>query len=541
MASSVPRPALPAANAASSSDAASSAVPPAPAPNPMASSPAPATSPFTGVAVPFGPAALPAVNNASASNAASATVPVAPDPNPMATPTAAAAPVLPVSSPPVVAVSYTALSLVRRQLICTIVVFATIASALPSDMLLPILPVLEQSLFVSGERINGIVAAGLAVAVATPLIRNDSDYFGRQWRYLFWLVLHICTSTSLSILPNLPDLTYAYHAFFVGRVVQVLSASAIQTIGGGIIADISPQDELTLGTLAVVIRAIVGPLLGGFVTKYGQGESGIFVTSCTTVIVLYIAAFLCVPETLRPIVGDGTLYAPKLLLPVPLFHHTVADPHLYPPHDPHQPLRDLRAGLSRRKLAAIAANALLFATYYAINVTLCRTLTARYRFNSFQIGAAYTAKGVAMLAGWYCSSLAAAWDRGRAMRQNPGRPPAPEYRLWTQALGAVVFCFGALGYAGFVWMRWHVAGVVVFVAVAAFGVIWSNYQTKKYLGSFAPFGRALGSLSDLVGTVVAAVMVAVAQPLIDRVNFLWFFMGLVVLQLVCLGVVRVTT
>ncbi|KAF2488465.1 MFS general substrate transporter [Lophium mytilinum] len=541
MASSVPLSTLPVTNAALSANAASSAVPPAPSSSPMASSAAPAASVFTGAATPGGLAALPAAYTASASNAKRAAVRLAPGQNPIAPSTAAASLALPVPPSPVVAVPYSAFSPARRQLICTLVVFVIVASALPSDMLLPILPVLEQSLNVSVEGINVIVAAGLAVSVAIPLIRNDSDYFGRQWRFLFWLLFHVGASTVLSVLPNLPGISFAYIAFLVGRVLQVLAASALQTIGGGIISDISPKDELNLGTLAFAIRAILGPLLGGFITQYGQGESGIFVTSCTTIIILYILSFLCIPETLRPIVGNGALYSSRPLLPVPLFHHETADPRLYPPHKPSQPLHDLRAGLTPHKLAVMVNNALLFGTYYAINVTLCRTLTHQYRFTPIQIGAAYTAKGTAMAAGWYCSHLATARCRAHTPLRSPGVKPAPGYRLRTQAVGAVLFCCSALMYAAFVHMKWHAAGVIAFAALAAFCVIWSNYQTKRYLGSFVPFGKPLGALSDLIGAVVAAVMVAVTQPLVDRFGILGLFGVLMGMHLVCLGVVRGTT
>ena len=102
----------------------------------------------------------------------------------------------------------------------------------------------------------------------------------------------------------------------------------------------------------------------------------------------------CLPETLRSIVGNGSLYANTGWLIKPTWRQSpVVDPTKFP-KAPRPTLIGLLRLLRYPPIVIVSFNnALLFAAYYAVNVTLPTYLENDYAFTTTEVGLAYLAPG----------------------------------------------------------------------------------------------------------------------------------------------------
>lgn len=109
---------------------------------------------------------------------------------------------------------------------------------------------------------------------------------------------------------------------------------------------------------------------------------------------MYAVLVVCLPETLRSIVGNGSLYKDARWITKPKWRQSpVVDPVKFP-RPPPPTLLGLIKILRYPPIALVSLNnALLFAAYYAINVTLPRYLQDEYHFTVTEVGVAYLAPG----------------------------------------------------------------------------------------------------------------------------------------------------
>lgn len=119
----------------------------------------------------------------------------------------------------------------------------------------------------------------------------------------------------------------------------------------------------------------------------------IVITCSATVFLLLFG----LPETLRSIVGNGAIYADSRLLTWPIWRQkSVVDPTKYPRPPPPTLLGLLRLMRHPPIMIVYLNNSILFAAYYAINVTYSRLLADSYGFSITEVGVAYLAPGTSL-------------------------------------------------------------------------------------------------------------------------------------------------
>jgi MFS family permease len=252
---------------------------------------------------------------------------------------------------------------------------------------------------------------------------------------------------------------------------------------------------------------------------------------------LYVVLLFCLPETLRSVVGSGAIYVDKSLILAPRWKQTtVVDPKEYPKPPP-PTLLSLMKLLQYPPIVIVSLNsALLFAAYYAINVTYTRFLTDYYGFSSTAVGCAYLAPGFSLVAGSLISGRISDYHRSTFVKNNSNDLPHAEHRLHLQIPGVLISLSGVLMYGWFVQFHIHVASVIVAASMAAFGMTWVFITTTSYLTeSFKNTPATLVALASLFRNPAASVAAVVIDPLISKMGIGWCFTGLAFVELGCVG------
>ncbi|KAL8918831.1 MAG: hypothetical protein Q9172_005245 [Xanthocarpia lactea] len=383
---------------------------------------------------------------------------------------------------------YSAFSPGRRRLILGIVTAAGFFGPLAGGIYLPALPTLQRTFNSSVTVINATVSVFMGVLAVAPLFWGSlADYGGRKPLYTVSLVIFIVANILLAALPaNLA-------ALFILRIVQGFGAASVLSLGAGTVADVTePKNRASAMSIVLLgpqLGPVLGPLLGGAITGSASWR--------------WTFGFLVDPAKFpRP-------PPPTLLGLIKLVR--------YPPI-----------------VIVSLNNAMLFAAYYAVNVTIPTYLEDDYGFTTTQVGVAYLAPGLSLMVGSLISGRVSDRHRALFVKNNPGSPPHAEHRLHLQIPGMLISLGGILMYGWFVHFHIHVGAVIV--STAAFGMTWVFITTTSYLTeSFKETPATLVALASLFRNPAAAVAAVVIRPLIVRMGFGWCFTGMALVELGCVA------
>ncbi|MCJ1380009.1 Dityrosine transporter 1 [Xylographa soralifera] len=442
---------------------------------------------------------------------------------------------LPGLAKPIVRPQYTAFTPGRQRFIILVVTAAGFFGPLAGNIYLPALPVLQDQFNTSATSINATVSVFMGVLAVAPLLwASLADYGGRKPLYMISLLIFIGANILLAALPaNLA-------ALFILRIVQGFGAASVLSLGAGTVADITEPkrraSQMSIVLLGPQLGPVLGPLIGGAITGSASWRwtFGFLAITCSAV---YVVLTFCLPETLRSIVGTGEIYAHKNWVTRPVWRQKpVVDPKKFPKPPP-PTLLSLFKLLYYPPVVIVSMNsAILFSAYYAMAVTFPRFLEDIYGFTSAEVGVAYMAPGLGLVAGSLISGRVSDWHRGVFTKRYPNTPIHPERRLHLQIPGILVSLSGILMYGWFNNFHVSAAGVIIAAAIAAFGMTWVFITTTSYLTeSFHKTPATLVALASLFRNPAAAVAAVVVEPLITKMGIGWCFTGLALVELGCVA------
>ncbi|KAJ5576066.1 hypothetical protein N7535_002992 [Penicillium sp. DV-2018c] len=192
----------------------------------------------------------------------------------------------------------------RKLLIVCIVSFAAIFSPLSSNIYFPAIAEISHELGVSVSLATLTVTIYMIVqGIAPSFWGSFSDVLGRRIIFIGTFVVYIISNVLLAITTN-------YGELMAFRALQAAGSAATISIGAGVIGDITTSAER--GSLIGIFGGVrmlgqgIGPVFGGILTNY-LGFRSIFwcLVIASGISLLSIMFFL--PETLRPIAGNGTV------------------------------------------------------------------------------------------------------------------------------------------------------------------------------------------------------------------------------------------
>ncbi len=181
--------------------------------------------------------------------------------------------------------------------------------ALDISIVSPAIPVIAQKLAVSGRDISWIITLYLLVyVVATPLMSALSDRFGRKVVFMADVVIFGLGSLWAALSPSLPHLLSA-------RGIQALGAGGLFPIASTVVGEVFPKERrgMALGFIGMIwgVAAIIGPLVGGWLTQGFGWQSIFYLNLPVALILLYYAG--------RALPSDEGVHAHPLDIPGMIF------------------------------------------------------------------------------------------------------------------------------------------------------------------------------------------------------------------------------
>ncbi|KAL4070587.1 major facilitator superfamily domain-containing protein [Scleroderma citrinum] len=279
--------------------------------------------------------------------------------------------------------------------------FAALFSPLAANIYLPAIPTIASDFHKSIEYINLSVTVYMVFQGVSPVFWGTmADYVGRRPIFLACLLVLCLASIGLALIP-----TSAYWLLLLLRCIQAAGSASTVALGAGVIGDIATRAErggfFGFFTVGPLFGPTFGPVIGGVLTQT-LGWRSIFwlVSICSAVCFIFLLTFL--PETLRRLVGDGSILPPKIYRPlIPLAGRgrqgIVTD--RTPPTPFRNPLRILTY---LDVLILLLFNAVQYAIYYAFIATISTQFQSTYPYlNNTEIGLCYLPSGSATIIGGY--------------------------------------------------------------------------------------------------------------------------------------------
>ncbi|KAI0347750.1 MFS general substrate transporter [Trametopsis cervina] len=199
-----------------------------------------------------------------------------------------------------------------------IVIMASIAglfSPLTANIYFPAIPTLSDEFHKSVELINLTVTMYMVLQGISPMFWGTlADRWGRRPMFLGCLLVLALACVGLALVP-----TNAYWLLMLLRCIQAAGSASTIALGAGVIGDIATREErggfFGLYALGPMVGPCIGPVIGGGLAD-GLGWRSIFWFLCIGSAVCFVVMLLFLPETLRTLVGDGSIKPKAIYRPL---------------------------------------------------------------------------------------------------------------------------------------------------------------------------------------------------------------------------------
>ncbi|KZT34073.1 MFS general substrate transporter [Sistotremastrum suecicum HHB10207 ss-3] len=444
---------------------------------------------------------------------------------------------------------YSVYSKREKWFLVSLASLSALLSPLTANIYFPALPVLSTQFHKSLELINLTVTSymvfqGIAPAFWAPI----ADRYGRR------LVFIMCLSTlSLSCVGLALTPTNAYWLLLLLRCFQAAGSASTVAISAGLIVDIAEPAErggfLGVYSLGPMAGPAFGPIIGGALSG-SLGWRAIFWFMCIFAGCVLVVIILVLPETLRSLVGDGSIPPPRFLRPVIRFgNYTTGNNSQRPPKKPWA--NPARLFVNPDVVLILLPNAVVCAVYYGVSTTISILFQQKYPFlTQTDIGLCYIAIGGGCIPGSYVNGklldrhYKAAEREYKAKKaesssenpeesEKPRSPfeqkmdvnfPLERARLQMIPYNLAVFVACTVGYG------WSLeAGVHISVPlILSFFIGWSfiaimNISQTFIMDLFPTQGSSITASNNLIRCTSGAALVAVEQLIIDAINPGWTF------------------
>ncbi|EJD43314.1 MFS general substrate transporter [Auricularia subglabra TFB-10046 SS5] len=211
-----------------------------------------------------------------------------------------------------VASAYSRFSTRQRVVIVSIASIVGLLSPLSSNLYTPAIPAISHDLAVSTAAVNLTITSYLILQGLSPMVWSAiGDSVGRRPLYLATLTIYLGACLGLSLVDS-------YAGVLVLRALQAAGSASTTAIGAGLIGDlvhVSRRGQY-MGNYSALggVATAIGPVLGGVFAQF-TGWHGIFFFLLGLSGFLLLLVVLLVPETMRGIVGDGSIAPPRYLRP----------------------------------------------------------------------------------------------------------------------------------------------------------------------------------------------------------------------------------
>ncbi|KAI0697552.1 MFS general substrate transporter [Cytidiella melzeri] len=443
---------------------------------------------------------------------------------------------------------YSVYSLSEKWAIVAISSIAGIFSPLTANIYFPAIPELSRVFGKSVELINLTVTMYMVLQGFSPMLWGTlADRWGRRLMFLACMLVLSLACVGLALVP-----TNAYWLLMVLRCLQAAGSASTIALGAGVIGDIATRAErggfFGLYSIGPMFGPCLGPVIGGALSQ-GLGWRSIFWFLCIGSALCFVV-MLCdyvsiLPETLRAMVGDGSIQPPPLyrpLFPIIGRKHAGVNVQDQPPKKKFQ--NPLRIFLYPDITLLLIFNATPYCVMYGVTASISTLFSEIYPFLSqTDIGLCFLAIGGGMTLGSVTGGKILDKDYQRIKRNleekarnDPDSKIRPEdvgkeenfpveyARLRTIPVFYAIFITACVAYGWCLDKKVNIAGPIMLQIVIGYTIIIIMNAIQTLLVDLLPTqSSSVTACNNIVRCSFGAACVSVIALIIQAIGIGWTY------------------
>ncbi|KAJ7252085.1 major facilitator superfamily domain-containing protein [Mycena haematopus] len=443
------------------------------------------------------------------------------------------------ASPPLIEEPYSIYTQSEKWFIVSLISFGGLFSPLSANIYFPAIPTLAIAFNKSIELINLTVTLNMVFQGLSPMVWGSiSDTYGRRHSFIMCLLLLSLSCVGLALTP-----TSDYWLLLLLRCFQAAGSASTVAILVGVVGDLSTRADrggfLGLSSVGPMVGPAIGPVIGGVLADK-LGWRAIFWFLCIASAVCMVVMVLLLPETLRAIVGNGSIPLPPIYNPVlPIigregrrrFAATTTTPALASKRKFQNPLLLL---LHADIMLLLIITGVVYSVFYGVTASIATVFHDTYpQLNETEIGLCFLSVGGGMVIGSLICGRLLDWDYHRLRRSLRAEDPTadetsdkandafPIERARLRLLPAFLAVFSAscIGYGWCIDKRTSMAGPLILLIGVGLVVITVMNSIQTLMVDLIPTqGSAITACNNLVRCSLGAGLVSGIQPLLDALG-----------------------
>ncbi|KAK7695413.1 hypothetical protein QCA50_000049 [Cerrena zonata] len=426
-------------------------------------------------------------------------------------------------------------------------------SPLTANIYFPAIPIIGQAFNKSTEAINLTVTVYMILQGVSPMIWGPlADRWGRRLIFLACLLILALSCVGLALTP-----TTEYWLLIFLRCIQAGGSASTIAVGAGIIADVAARHErggfYGVYNVGPMFGPCIGPVIGGALAQ-GLGWRSIFWFLCISSAAWFSVMLIFFPETLRAMVGDGSIPPPVYSRPlIPIIGRNSRNNDSKPP--PSQPFANpLRLFLHLDVTILLFANGVIYAVFYGVTASISTLFKEVYPFlGETTIGLCFLSIGGGMLFGGVIAGKVLDREYRRMekkllskTKEKPVDPesvtqidkddefPIEKARFRTMPIYLALFIVTCAGYGWTLQQGVNIACPLILLIIMGYGIISILNTTQTLIVDLAPGqGSSITACNNLVRCSLGAALVSIIDIIIKSVGIGWAY---VILAAMCLVV-----
>ncbi|KAI0931697.1 hypothetical protein AcV5_004875 [Taiwanofungus camphoratus] len=443
---------------------------------------------------------------------------------------------------------YSVYTLGEKWFIVCVAAFAAMFSPFTANIYFPAIPTIAAVFHKTIELINLTVTVYMIVQGISPMFWGTlADRWGRRPMFLGCMLVLALACVGLALTP-----TNAYWLLMLLRCLQAAGSASTVALGAGVIADIAAPHErggfFGLWNIGPMVGPCVGPVLGGVLAD-GLGWRSIFWFLVIASAICFVVMLLLMPETLRAIVGDGSITPPPIYRPlVPVIgrgrQSAVQDPSTRParPRFRNPLVLFLYPDIS----LLLFFNAIMYAVFYGVTTSISTLFQRTYMYlNETDIGLCFLAIGGGMLIGGVITGRLLDKEYRRVKEEvirmqeketdaeKRIRPedvtkdenfPIERARLRLMPVYFGVFVAACIGYGWCLDKGTNIAGPLILQIIIGYSMVSTMNVTQTLVVDLVPGQSAsVTACNNLVRCSFGAVLVSVIDLILNRLGTGWTY------------------
>jgi len=437
----------------------------------------------------------------------------------------------------------------EKWFIVTIAAFAALFSPFTANIYFPAIPTLAAAFHRSIEDINLTVTVYMIVQGVAPMFWGTlADRWGRRPMFLGCMMVLCLACVGLALVP-----TDAYWLLMVLRCLQAAGSASTIALGAGVIADFAAPHErgLYFGTwnIGPMVGPSLGPVIGGVLAD-GLGWRSIFWFLVIATGVCFIVMLLFMPETLRAMVGDGSIPPPRLYYPlIPIIGRTRmnAGTQDSTPRPERRPFSNPFVLFTYPDITLLLIfNAVISAVYYGVTASISTLFVTYYPFlTETEVGVCFLAIGGGMLLGAIITGKVVDREYRRVknrMIAAAEKEPDPEKRLKPEDVTKEehfpievarlrqmpvylgMFAASCVGYSWALDKKANIAGPLILSFIIGYAAIALMNVTQTLIVDLVPGQSAsVTACNNLIRCTFGAAMVSVINLILEALGVGWTY------------------